>query len=110
MKAHTWKPPAEIPATPLLRPDTSVGAVHQSSPQVWSSPSSPTALYPQHLAAPELVSAHEWLLPAVIVATPLERPETSTGVWRSVVVPSPSWHTSFRPQHLTPPANVRAQV
>lgn len=35
---------------------------------------------------------------------------TSTGVELSVVLPSPSWPTLFKPQHLTPPALVTAQV
>ena len=35
---------------------------------------------------------------------------TSPGALRSEVVPSPSWPALFRPQHLTPPAWVRAHV
>ena len=37
-------------------------------------------------------------------------PDTSTGVVRSVVVPSPSCPKLFRPQHLTPPVSVSAHV
>jgi hypothetical protein len=37
-------------------------------------------------------------------------PETSPGVERSVVVPSPRSPFRFRPQHLAPPAVVKAQV
>src|SRR5947209_7930476 len=42
--------------------------------------------------------------------TPLASPETSTGVERSVCVPSPSWRKELAPQHLAPPALVSAQV
>src|SRR5262249_62436368 len=55
-------------------------------------------------------SAQVWEPPAAIALTPLVSPETSTGVCRWVVVPSPSWPKSFEPQHLTPPEAVRAQV
>ena len=37
-------------------------------------------------------------------------PTTSTGVWRSVVVPSPNCPDVLRPQHLTPPPLSSAQV
>src|SRR5665213_449938 len=40
----------------------------------------------------------------------LESPFTLTGTCRSSVVPSPSWPTSFAPQHFTPPAFVNAHV
>src|SRR3990172_3731563 len=45
-----------------------------------------------------------------MAATPLARPETSTGAALSEVVPSPSSPWPLLPQHLTPPALVRAQV
>ncbi len=45
---------------------------------------------PQHLAPPALVSAQLWKVPAPIATTPLPSPETSTGVRRFVVLPSPS--------------------
>ena len=48
--------------------------------------------------------------PAAIPATPLPRPETVTGEWRSVVVPSPSWPERLSPQHWTAPALVSAHV
>jgi hypothetical protein len=35
--------------------------------------------------------------------TPLERPDTATGVVRFVVVPSPSWPALLSPQHFTAP-------
>src|SRR5438094_10599196 len=41
---------------------------------------------------------------------PLASPETSTGVNRALVVPSPSSPSWLYPQHLTPPALVSAQV
>src|SRR5947207_10735443 len=75
------------------------------------SPSSPPSFKPQHMTAPALVSAQTWPSSTVIAVTPLERPETSTGVWRSVRVPSPSSpSTPLYPQHLTPPALVNAHV
>src|SRR3989304_1106975 len=43
-------------------------------------------------------------------ATPLARPDTSTGVKRPVVVLSPSWPSLFLPQHFTPPAVASARV
>ena len=49
------------------------------------------------------------LLPRGDGLTPLLSPLTSTGVSLSICVPSPSWPTSFRPQHLTPPL-ISAQV
>ena len=49
--------------------------------------------------------------PAQPAATPLVRPVTSTGGFCCVgFVPSPSWPKLLSPQHLTPPAVVRAQV
>src|SRR5947208_1826699 len=65
-------------------------------------------LSPQHLTPPALVSAQVWSPPAEIAATPPARPETSTGRWRSVVVPSPSCPQPLSPQHLIPPALVSA--
>ena len=47
---------------------------------------------------------------ALIAFTPLGRPFTSTGTRLSVVVPSPSSPSRLRPQHLTPPESVSAQV
>src|SRR5438309_11915128 len=64
----------------------------------------------QHMTAPALVSAQTWPSSTVIAVTPLERPETSTGVWRSVRVPSPTSPRRLYPQHLTPPPLVSAQV
>ena len=58
-------------------------------------------LSPQHLTPPALVSAQVWWSPAAIAVTPLVRPVTATGAWRSVVVPSPSWPLPLLPQHLT---------
>src|SRR2546423_14504430 len=68
------------------------------------SPSGQDPLSPQHLTPPPLVSAQVWPPLASSAATPLASPETATGVWRSVVVPSPSWPAAVWPQHLTPPA------
>jgi hypothetical protein len=54
--------------------------------------------------------------PAEIAVTPrnglesVELVTTSTGVVRSVVVPSPNCPLAFLPQHFTPPLTKRAQV
>src|SRR5436190_1068623 len=73
-------------------------------------PSWPLELDPQHFALPAVVSAHVWYVLAEIWAIPEERPETSTGVGLSTMVPSPSWPNPLSPQHFTPPPVVRAQV
>src|SRR5437588_11567137 len=74
------------------------------------SPSSPTALLPQHFTPPPVVRAQVWEVPAEMAATPEVRPETSTGVVLSVVVPFPSWPQSLNPQHFAPPPVVTAQA
>src|SRR6266498_3682884 len=74
------------------------------------SPSWPESFQPQHATRPALVSAQLWYAPAAIAVTPLASPATPTGVWRSVVVPSPSSPDSLSPQHLMPPALVSAQL
>ena len=107
VKAQVWFPPAEIDATPEVRPETSTGVLLFV---VVPSPSWPKEPSPQHLAPPEVVTAQVWLPPAVIDATPDVRPETSTGMLLSVVLPSPSWPPQLPPQHLAPPEDVKAQV
>src|SRR3990172_345410 len=79
-------------------------------PVVVPSPNWPPELAPQHLTPPVMVSAQLWVNPAAVAATSLLRPDTSTGVVRFVVVPSPSWPLALEPQHLRPAAAVRAQV
>ena len=79
------------------------------------SPNSPQALKPQHLTAPPVVRAHEWLsAPAETEATPEPNPTTSTGVVELVVelveVPFPRPPALLFPQHLAAPLVVRAQV
>src|SRR6267378_471792 len=46
---------------------------------------------------------------AAMAVTPL-RLSTRTGVWRSMVVPSPSWPTPFRPQVQTVPSLLSATL
>jgi hypothetical protein len=87
VNAQVWSLPAAIAITPVVRPETSTGVGRSV---VVPSPSCPKRFQPQHLTPPASVSAHVCASPAAIAITPLERPETSTGVWRSVVVPSPS--------------------
>ena len=83
------------------------------------SPSWASMSLPQHFTAPPPVTAHVWEPPMsssallwlmAIVETPELNPDTSTGVDRSVVVPSPSWPASLWPQHLAAPPVVTAQV
>src|SRR5690606_18282270 len=70
----------------------------------------PEKLSPQHLTPPLLVRAQVWSHPAAMAATPLCSPTTPTDVRRLAFVPSPNWPSALSPQHLTPPAVVRAQV
>ncbi len=93
--AQVWYAPAAMADTPLARPETATG-VELSVKEAF--PSWPPRLLPQHLTAPPDVSAHAWPWPVAMVATPLARPTTVTGVKRSVVVPSPSCPKSFEPQ------------
>ncbi len=67
-------------------------------------------LKPQHCTPPVVVSAQLKLLPAVIAATPLDRPVTGTAVALLVVLPLPSWPFPLLPQHWTPPALLIAQA
>ena len=107
VSAQVWSPPAAIALTPLASPLTSTGTLLSV---VVPFPSWPKTLSPQHLTAPALVSAQVWTLPAAIALTPLASPLTSTGTLLSVFVPFPSWPKPLKPQHLTPPALVSAQV
>jgi len=85
--AQVCWPPAEIALTPELKPETSTGKLlHVVVP----SPSRPLLFCPQHLTPPVLKSAQVWEPPAAIALTPELKPETSTGVVLSVIVPSPS--------------------
>src|ERR1700694_199971 len=58
---------------------------------------------PQHFTPPPKVTAHVSSPPAETAATPLVRPDTSTGVLPLVLVPSPSAPLPLLPQHFTPP-------
>ena len=73
---------------------------------------------PQHFTPPLAVSAQVWSrepsegssMPVAIATTPLVSPETSTGVRRFAVVPSPSCPALLAPQHFTPWAVVSAHA
>ena len=86
VSAQVWLLAALIWTTPLPSPTTSTGVRRFV---VVPSPSLPTLLLPQHLAAP-VTTAQVWREPVVTSVAPLVNPETFTGVERSVVVPSPS--------------------
>src|SRR3990170_2116228 len=90
-----------------------LSAVAKLPPPAVPPPPCPVSLYPQHLMPPAAVTAQPcwaWGDPVPRAATPLPRPDTSTEVGLSVVVPFPSWPRMLLPQQLTPPAAVRAQV
>src|SRR6187551_35451 len=73
-------------------------------------PSWPTPPAPQHLAAPDFITAQLCTPDVATAATPLRRPETSTGSALSLVVPLPSCPWSLSPQHLTAPVLPSAQA
>src|SRR5258706_428120 len=105
------RPPATA-RMPTSRPKTNPG-VGRSVVEL--SPSWPLPLLPQHFASPpedsaQLTATLAWTVPVETIATPLDKPDTSTGVELVVVVPSPSWPTLFLPQHFTPPDLVSAQL
>ena len=81
------------------------------------SPSWPLLLRPQHQAVPSVLTVHRCVghWPAVMSVTVVRVPVppgplTWTGVDESVVVLSPSWPLSLRPQHQVVPSVVTAQV
>jgi hypothetical protein len=93
--------------TPLDNPVTSVGVVLFV---VVLSPSCPRWFFPQHLTAPVESNAQVWNPPAVMTLTPPDKPVTSVGVVRFVVVPSPTLPSPFFPQHFAAPVESNAQV
>ena len=76
----------EIALTPPANPETGVGV---RAMFVVPSPTWPKLLNPQHVAPPASVIAHERLIPAEMVLTPLVNPKTSLGVRFSPSNPSP---------------------
>jgi hypothetical protein len=82
-----WLTPAEIAATPELRPETPTGV---ELFVVVALPSWPVLLLPQHLAPWPVVTAQVKRPRAEMAATPELRPETLTGTALEVVVPFPS--------------------
>jgi hypothetical protein len=105
--AHPCMPPTPIPDAGPLSAMTSTGP---RGALAVPSPSCPPTSHPQHLAVPVERRAHEWYRPVPTSTAPLPRSNTFTGVVDPVVVPSPSWPLSLRPQHRTWPAVVMAQV
>src|SRR3990172_4144430 len=98
-------------ATPPVSPDTSTGS---RLSVVVPSPSWPWLFPPQHFTPPSVVTTHVLKLPTAIAATSPSSTTASTGVVLGVeklaTVLLPSWPRLFVPQHLTPPALVRAHV
>ena len=76
-------------------------------------PSWPLLFKPQHVTAPDVVSAQVWASPAAI-ATTLLKPATGCGAGLGLLLPLlvvlPSWPYQFKPQHVTVPAVLSAQV
>src|SRR5205823_610845 len=107
VKAQVWRSPVLIALTPLLKPLTSTGTLLST---VLLLPSCPAWLLPQHLTPPAVVRAHVWLPPALMALMPLLKPLTSTGTLLPTVLPLPSWPEGLYPQHLTPPAAVKAHM
>src|SRR5688572_21290872 len=66
-------------------------------------------LYPHAHTVPSGASAREWN-PPVAIATIEERPLTATGLRRTLVVPSPTWPRSLRPQPLSEPSAFRTTL
>src|SRR5687768_13711708 len=84
--AQVWLAPVAMAVTTPPSPATSTGA------QRWvvePSPSWPDELSPQHFTLPSAISAQVCETPADTATTPADRPVTSTGVMRVVLVPSP---------------------
>src|SRR5262249_10936864 len=77
VSAQVWYSPALTATMPLESAVTSTGA---SRFVVELSPSCPKLLSPQHLTAPPVVTAQLWYRPAPMELTPLDSPETATGV------------------------------
>src|SRR5439155_9941770 len=71
VRAHVWYPPAEIAATPDVRPLTSTGSARAV---VVPSPSWPKSFAPQHFTPPAEVRAQLCAPPADIAMTPLVSP------------------------------------
>src|SRR5579864_6049246 len=66
-------------------------------------PRSPSVLPPQHFTSPLVSKAQLKSKPTAMSATPLSRPETSTGVDDDTCELSPSWPLSLLPQHFAAP-------
>ena len=107
VRAQLCTIPALMDVTPLPSPVTSTGI---RLPVVLPLPSCLYPLLPQHLTAPLGVRAQLCNDPALMAVTPLPSPVTSTGTELSVVLPLPSCPNWLKPQHLTAPPLVRAQL
>ena len=73
-------------------------------------PNPPYTLYPQHLAAPLVSTAHVRRMPAVMEATPDDKPVTGAGTTESMMEPFPSSPFRFNPQHFAAPLVSTAHV
>ena len=102
--AHTAPPLLAVTAvTPLCSPLTSVGTKRG---RVVPSPTEPQLFVPQHFNAPPAMMTQRALPPITTATTPELKPETSTGVLRTVVALSPtraSQHLSAPPVKIAQP-------
>lgn len=107
--AQVWSPPARMVAnaTPVGC-GTATGAARVA---VVESPTWPSAFLPQHQACPPEASAQVCPSPTLswVKVTPVGCC-TAVGVFRLVVLPSPSRPSRFYPQQYASPAAVRAQL
>src|SRR3954464_5700691 len=102
---HVWNPPPAI-ALYFWPPRTPDGVARLS---VAPLPSSPSTLYPQQRAVPELLTAQVWAPPAAR-ALKLSLEETALGCGVLVVELLPSWPKSFQPQQKILPELFRPQL
>lgn len=98
---------AEILVTPVIAlPSVSLTLTGVVEAVVVPSPRYPSVLEPQHFTPPDVNNAHVYPQPAATSDTPEVRPDTVTGVVRSVYVPSPNCPEELLPQHFTAPPEV----
>ena len=100
---------------PAVSPAKRLIGFGASAPAVVPSSSWPASLPPQQDADPSWCRAQEWApVPdppeLTLTATAPEMDASRTGRGRSMVVPSPTWPTSFLPQQETPPSRCSTQA
>ena len=107
VRAQVWASPTPTNATSVVIPLTSPG---EYTFPVAPLPRSPQSLNPQHFKPPVSSKAQAKPPPATIVLTPLDNPNTFTGVRDEAELPFPSCPSTLSPQHWTPCDAFNAQV